>query len=345
MAGKIVLGIIISLFVQSVCGCPERCQCNITRKEVSCMDSGLSEVPKAVPLNTEILNLQNNHIHTISNAAFIGMPQLQSLDLSNNFISNLSSNIFDGLHNLLHLNLANNSINYIENKILPSSGNLRKLDLSFNNLTSLPEGLFKNQNNLTWLAVHQNQLHQISRSLMDSLSNLQVLLIEKNQWKCDCHLTGLKLWLESFLYKGGQIDEILCTEPEDLRSKNLMKIPHELFQTCSSVKCKSSHVVSNHRSPTTQNLHHKVEHSHNPDCSPKAKQRSGSLRHAIATIVVTGVICGIVCLMMLVAAIYGCSYAAVMAKYQRELKKLDQLDQVDEQVNAEEKDQLGGSLA
>ncbi|XP_072928317.1 leucine-rich repeat and transmembrane domain-containing protein 1 isoform X1 [Hemitrygon akajei] len=344
MKGETILGIIILLFVHSVTGCPERCQCNITLKEVNCIGNGLTEVPKDVPLNTKILYLQNNHIHTISNTSFTGLSQLLILDLSNNMISNLSSNIFDGLHNLINLNLANNSINRMDNKILHSNGNLKQLDISFNNLTSLPEDLFKNLKNLTWLAMHQNQIHQISRALLDSLSNLQVLLFKKNLWNCDCHLTGLKLWLESFLYKGGQIDAILCTEPEDLRSKDLMKIPHELFQECSSVKYKSSHDDSNHRSPTIQNLHHKTEHDHNPDCSRKAKQRSGSLRHAIATIVVTGVICGIVCLMMLVAAIYGCSYAAVMARYQRELKKLDHLGPDVEQENAEEKEPFDGSL-
>ncbi|XP_078399637.1 leucine-rich repeat and transmembrane domain-containing protein 1 [Cetorhinus maximus] len=273
------------------------------------------------------------------------MPQLQVLDLSNNIISNLSSNTFDGLHNLLNLNLANNSINYMDNKILHATQNLKQLDLSFNNLTSLPEGLFKNQKNLTWLGMHQNRLHQLDTTHLDSLSNLQVLLLQKNHWKCDCHVAGLKLWLESFVYKGGEIDEILCTEPEDLRSKDLMKIPHELFQPCPSVKHKPSHADSEHRSSTTQSLHNKYEHDNNSDCNTNSKQRTGNLRHAVATVVITGVVCGIVCLMMLAAAIYGCSYAALMAKYQRELKKPEHLGPEVEQGSTEEKEPLDGSLA
>ncbi|XP_055503495.1 leucine-rich repeat and transmembrane domain-containing protein 1 [Leucoraja erinacea] len=344
MRGDIALGMIAFLFVQSVTGCPEKCQCMETEKVVRCTGTGLSQVPRGIALNTETLYLQNNQIHTISNADFTGMSQLQTLDLSNNIISNLSSDTFDGLHNLLILKLANNSITNVDNKMLHSTGNLHQLDLSFNHLTSLPEGLFNNLQNLTSLAMHQNQLQHISRSLVDSLPSLQAIMFRKNQWKCDCHLTGLKLWLESFLYTGGKIDEILCTEPEDLRSKDLMRIPHELFQVCSSVKDKSSHVDSDQRSPTIQTLQHKLEPEHSPDCTPKAKQRSGSLRHAIATIVVTGVICGIVCLMMLVAAVYGCSYAFIMAKYQRELKKLDHLGPDVEQENAEEKEPLDSSL-
>ncbi|XP_038668709.1 leucine-rich repeat and transmembrane domain-containing protein 1 isoform X2 [Scyliorhinus canicula] len=345
MRGKITLEIFGLLFVHSVIGCPERCLCNITLKEVSCTGNGLSEIPNDVPPDTEILYLQNNHIHTISNAAFTDMPQLQVLDLSNNIISSLSSNTFDGLHNLLNLNLANNSITYMDNKILHSTENLKQLDLSFNNLTSLPEGLFENQKKLIWLGMHQNQLHQLDTALLDSLSNLQVLLFQKNHWKCDCHVAGLKLWLESFLYKGGQIDEILCMEPEDLRSKDLMKIPHEKFQPCPSVKHKPSNAHSEHGSSTTQNHHGKNEHDHHSECKTKSKQRAGSLRHAIATIVITGVVCGIVCLMMLAAAIYGCSYAALMAKYHRELKKLEHLGPEVEQGSAEEKEPLDGSQA
>ncbi|XP_067907819.1 leucine-rich repeat and transmembrane domain-containing protein 1 isoform X2 [Heterodontus francisci] len=345
MRGEITLRILGLLFVHSVIGCPESCLCNITLKEVSCTGNGLSEIPKGVPPDTEILYLQNNHIHTISNATFTDMSKLQVLDLSNNFISSLSSNTFAGLHNLLNLNLANNSIKYMDNKILHSMQNLKQLDLSFNNLTSLPEGFFKNQKNLIWLAMYQNQLRQLDSALLESLSNLQVLLFQKNLWKCDCRVAGLKLWLESFLYKGGQIDEILCTEPEDLRSKDLMKIPHELFQPCSSVQYKSSHADPDHRGSITHNLHGKNENDNNSDCNPKSKQRAGSLRHAIATVVITGVICSIVCLMMLAAAIYGCSYAALMAKYQRELKKLEHLGPEVEQGSAEEKEPLDGSLA
>ncbi|XP_078270766.1 leucine-rich repeat and transmembrane domain-containing protein 1 [Rhinoraja longicauda] len=343
-SGEIVLGIIAFLSVQSVTGCPEKCQCVETEKAVRCTGRRLTEVPRGIARNTESLYLQNNRIHTISKADFTGMSQLQTLDLSNNIISNLSSDTFDGLHSLLMLKLANNSIANVGNQMLHSTGNLHQLDLSFNNLTSLPDGLFNNLQNLTRLAIHQNQLQHISRSLVHSLPSLQVLMLRRNQWRCDCRLTGLKLWLETFLYTGGQIDEILCTQPEGLRSKDLLRIPHELFQVCSSVKDPPSHADSEHGGPTMPSSQHKLEGEISPDCTPKAKQRSGSLRHAIATVVVTGVICGIVCLMMLVAAVYGCSYAAVMAKYERELTKLDHLGPDVEQDNAEEKEPLGSSL-
>ncbi|XP_042195433.1 leucine-rich repeat and transmembrane domain-containing protein 1 [Callorhinchus milii] len=343
MKGEITFGILLFVLVQSVTGCPEECLCNITLKEVNCTDNGLRDVPKDVPSDTETLYLQNNHIQAILNTAFADMAQLQILDLSNNMIERLPSDAFNRLSNLQNLNLANNSIHSMDNRTLHPIQSLKKLDLSFNNLTSLPEGLFKNLRNLTWLAVHQNQLQQIDRSILDSLSNLQVLLLQQNHWLCDCKVNGLKLWLERFLYKGGQIDEILCAEPEDLRSQDLMKIPHEMYRLCSSAKNKSSRAntqtISDHRSsPAHNTLPVEEDGDDNSDCAPKPKPQPVNLRYAIATVIITGIICGIVCLMMLAAAIYGCGYAAIMAKYHRELKKVECLGE-----STKEKEPLGKS--
>lgn len=86
-----------------------------------------------------------------------------------------------------------------------------------------------------------------------------------------------------------------------------------------------------------------------PECEPKQRLRPVNLRHAIATVVITGVVCGIVCLMMLAAAIYGCAYAAIMAKYQRELKKNEAMaavvKQKADQTTADEKEPLENAIA
>lgn len=131
---------------------------------------------------------------------------------------------------------------------------------------------------------------------------------------------------------------------------DLLKIPYEMFKTCTPLTAP----------PILGNIHHhgtehksNGKHGHHSDhadgshheCEPKPKPRPVSLRHAIATVVITGVVCGIVCLMMLAAAVYGCAYAAIMAKYQRELKEVERLANAAEHGSPEEKEPLDGSLA
>jgi hypothetical protein len=84
-----------------------------------------------------------------------------------------------------------------------------------------------------------------------------------------------------------------------------------------------------------------------PECEPKQRPRPVNLRHAIATVIITGVVCGIVCLMMLAAAVYGCAYAAIMAKYQREVKKNEELAAAQEaqRAKAREKEPLENAVA
>lgn len=122
---------------------------------------------------------------------------------------------------------------------------------------------------------------------------------------------------------GGISDAVICLTPENRKGKDLLRIPYELYGICPPTAPQVHQTTTHH-----YNLEHKssVKHVHHNEhgdsgrshCEPKPKPRPVSLRHAIATVVITGVVCGIVCLMMLAAAVYGCAYAAITAKYHRE---------------------------
>ncbi|XP_050816551.1 leucine-rich repeat and transmembrane domain-containing protein 1 [Gopherus flavomarginatus] len=345
MKGDLLLVSSIIVLMHMVCGCPEKCLCHQTSKTVDCRNQGLVEIPSHVPPETLILQLQNNHIWRINENAFSEIPLLKILDLSNNSVSNLSSGAFQGLRYLQVLNLTKNLIHYLENKTFSSLPQLKELDLSSNSILNLPETLGNNTGNITLLSVKYNKLQRLDRILLESLPNLKVVLFKNNPWQCTCHVIGLKLWLESFLYRGGISDGIICSTPENRKGKDLLKVPYEMYRTCPPTVAhvhlaNIHHHSSEHRSSLKHTHHNENGESSHSDCEPKPKPRPVSLRHAIATVVITGVVCGIVCLMMLAAAVYGCAYAAITAKYHRE-----HLAPVTAQGSPEEKEPFDSSLA
>lgn len=112
-----------------------------------------------------------------------------------------------------------------------------------------------------------------------------------------------------------------------MHNRDLRHVPYELFHTCMSTSYNYLFANIQHMEKQ-QRLLRGVPYpsldaplDQEAECEPKPKLRPINLRHAIATVIITGIVCGVVCLMMLAAAVYGCAYAAVMAKYQRELKK------------------------
>lgn len=148
-----------------------------------------------------------------------------------------------------------------------------------------------------------------------------------------------------FFFKGGISDGIICSTPGIRKGKDLLKVPYELFGACplttAHVHLTSIHHHNFEHRSSLKHAHHN-EHAENSwsNCDPKPKPRPVSLRHAIATVVITGVVCGIVCLMMLAAAVYGCAYAAITAKYHRE-----HLAPARQHGTPEEKEPFNSSLA
>ncbi|MBN3304575.1 LRTM2 protein, partial [Amia calva] len=136
-----------------------------------------------------------------------------------------------------------------------------------------------------WLSLANNRLHALERATFEPLASLQSLQLGGNPWECDCNLRDFKHWIEWLLYRGGKVDAMDCTLPKDLRGRDIRSVPMEMFNYCLQLE-----------------------------------DENGSVR-AIGTVIIAGVVCGIVCIMMVVAAAYGCIYASLMAKYQRELKK------------------------
>ncbi|XP_010073148.1 PREDICTED: leucine-rich repeat and transmembrane domain-containing protein 1 [Pterocles gutturalis] len=338
----LVLSVI--LLISAAQGCPDKCLCYTASKTADCKNRGFTEIPAHLPPEIQILQLQNNRIWRINQNAFTGTPLLKILDLSNNSLSSLAPGAFQKLRYLQVLNLTRNFIHYIENKTFSFLPHLKELDLSSNSIIRLPETFGNSTGNITLLSVKHNKLQKMERVLLESLPNLKVVLFKDNPWQCNCNVFGLKLWLESFLYRGGISDGIICSTPGIRKGKDLLKVPYELFGACplrtAHIHLASIHHHSYEHRSSLKHSHHNEYGESRSNCEPKPKPRPVSLRHAIATVVITGVVCGIVCLMMLAAAVYGCAYAAITAKYHRE-----HLAPVRQHGTPEEKELFDSSLA
>uniref|UniRef100_A0A5F9CGV4 Decorin n=1 Tax=Oryctolagus cuniculus TaxID=9986 RepID=A0A5F9CGV4_RABIT len=72
--------------------CPFRCQCHL--RVVQCSDLGLDKVPKDLPPDTTLLDLQNNKITEIKDGDFKNLKNLHVVYLHNNNISVVGANDF-----------------------------------------------------------------------------------------------------------------------------------------------------------------------------------------------------------------------------------------------------------
>ncbi|XP_012859979.1 leucine-rich repeat and transmembrane domain-containing protein 1 [Echinops telfairi] len=299
-------------------GCPEKCHCH--SKAVDCSQQGLAEIPSGLPPHTRTLHLQDNRIRQLPAFAFRSVPRLLTLNLSNNSLSTLAPGAFHGLQHLHTLNLTQNSLYSLEKGLFHSLPRLRELDLSWNNISHLPVSLGEPWGNLTVLAVQQNQLQQLDPALLECMPGTSLLLLQGNLWKCNCHLLGLKLWLERFIYKGGRTDGVTCVSPDTWKGKDLLTIPHDLYLPCPSPwdppASQSQPPHPAHGAALGPPEGGPAGGQTHLECELKPKLRPTNLRHALATVVITGIVCGIVSLMMLVATIYGCTYAALSAQCQ-----------------------------
>lgn len=105
------------------------------------------------------MNLANNHLFRLDDAAFATLPHLSHLDLSNNNELKVMDKAFFGLENsLLKLGLDNVSLTSVPELPLP---NLRELRLSRNELPSIPQELAQNMTSLRILDLSSNDLTSV----------------------------------------------------------------------------------------------------------------------------------------------------------------------------------------
>uniref|UniRef100_A0A663MJ74 Asporin n=2 Tax=Strigidae TaxID=30459 RepID=A0A663MJ74_ATHCN len=131
--------------------CPFGCQCYV--RVVHCSDLGLTSIPRNIPPDTRMIDLQNNKIKEVK------------------------ENDLQGLTSLYALALNNNKISKIHPKAFQPTKKLRRLYLSHNQLTEIPINLPKT---LAELRIHANKVKKINKDIFKGMKSLHVLEMSAN---------------------------------------------------------------------------------------------------------------------------------------------------------------------
>uniref|UniRef100_A0A8K9WNZ2 LRRCT domain-containing protein n=1 Tax=Oncorhynchus mykiss TaxID=8022 RepID=A0A8K9WNZ2_ONCMY len=306
--------------LEAASGCPTVCICNSNGTDCTGLALlSLTTILPLLPQDTRTLRLSHNNLSSLGDGALSNLSALELLDLSDNHLSSLQPG------NQTEVTQCNGSRWGLSRELFQGLWILKGLDLSLNGLVVFPNGLLDGLQGLAWLSLTGNKLRSLDRATFQPLGRLLSLQLAGNPWECDCNLRDFKHWMEWLLYRHGQVDAVKCNLPKELRGRDIRSIPIEMFNYCLQLENQASvHGYDGPRGgrpPCVGRINGPMNgpQANQEDCV-RQRYRPISVRRAWGTQIVAACVCGVVCVMMVVAATYGCIYASLMAKYQRELK-------------------------
>ncbi|NWT70794.1 CPN2 Carboxypeptidase, partial [Prunella himalayana] len=180
-------------------------------------------------LNLTVLSLEGNNLATVPAILFTGTPGLLHLSLARNQLETLPQELFANLSVLETLELSHNAIDHLPTGVFQELTVLTELRLSHNNLSRLPARLLAGLPLLAVLVLDHNRLARLPPGLFDANEELVRVGLADNPWLCDCHLSYLLHWLQSFaepLIHG----QAFCASPAALQGQSLLEVSRGQLQ-------------------------------------------------------------------------------------------------------------------
>uniref|UniRef100_UPI003590153C protein slit-like n=1 Tax=Myxine glutinosa TaxID=7769 RepID=UPI003590153C len=167
--------------------------------------SYITEIPKNISEDTEVLSFTYNHLWNIPAGAFSHLRKLSNLDLSFNSLDEFHferADVNGSTPELKKLNLGFNKLRILDPQMFSMLSKLNWLGLQGNNIDFLPPGIFDKLQGLEILLLHYNNLEVIPDGAFDNIPSLMKITLHENKWKCNfAEIYHLFKWLKRNQHK------------------------------------------------------------------------------------------------------------------------------------------------
>ncbi|KAA0198679.1 hypothetical protein HAZT_HAZT008705 [Hyalella azteca] len=161
-------------------------------------------------------------LHQVDAEAFFQLTNLVTLDLSENKLRVMPDAALRHTVALRELDLHENLISHVPAR-LPTE--LTRLDLSYCRIDTINIGAFKDLKQLQHLRLDHNRISMFQKHLVMSLRNVQGVELHGNPWICDCRLRDLHKWLREVAHPASPV----CKHPARLEGKKFSDIDLDSF--------------------------------------------------------------------------------------------------------------------
>ncbi|XP_078700297.1 uncharacterized protein LOC144927071 isoform X1 [Branchiostoma floridae x Branchiostoma belcheri] len=171
----------VATALASVHACPPECTCFHDVPSVHCNTPTLDHIPKGIPSNTTLLQMEDTELRVVRKGDLAGLPLLKTLYLFHNQLQTIEVGAFDDVPAIVDIKISHNKISDLPPGVFRGCGQLQSVVADGNKLTKIQKGVFKDLPNLQEVLFSYNQIETIEVGAFSNLSNSIVFSLENNR--------------------------------------------------------------------------------------------------------------------------------------------------------------------